>query len=625
MTDAAGTDVPWWRAASLAERGATAVRPGPDDARRQFWQDMPWTRNSEVVAARVDRLGLSADGLAAVLAADGDEWAGRLAAPDWYRRFRADRDRAGRPADTAAWRDAAGWLDPFLDGARHRLLVALAARHPRASLPPELSRLSDVVTGGWPVHRTLAPAIRTAVLEYHVARERGEVGGRQGTAWRDFSSRLDTGRGRSALWREYPGLVRFVIESYAGWADRSLELASRLVADWNRIRETGLAGPDPGALVAMTTPADTSRSIGPVRILRFERARLVYKPRSTSPEAGFAAVVDWFNAGGPAHRLRGARVLDAGSYGWMEHVTPADCRDQGQVERFYWRAGALTALVHLLRGLDVHAANVVAAGGHPVLIDLETLLTGEGTADMSSVLATGLIPSVSHYRDESGALRPFDYPGFGETAGRPAAVVRAVPGRDEHGVPGMVPRRPVMPAHVNLPVLAGRRVEPALHAEAFVAGFEYGMRAVLHDRDGFRRGPLAVLSAASTRYVPRPVRVHLRLLDMSLHPNLLRDGRDRDVLLERLWHATTRGPGHPAVVSAEIAALRRGVVPDFTTGVADRSLVLPDGTSVDGFWTRTPMQLVERRVAGLTEAEIRTQAATVARAISSTTAERGAR
>ncbi len=67
-------------------------------------------------------------------------------------------------------------------------------------------------------------------------------------------------------------------------------------------------------------------------------------------------------------------MLDGGAYGWVEEVEPRPCRDQRDVETFYYRAGMLVCLIYALEGNDCHQENLIAAGEHPVLIDHETML-----------------------------------------------------------------------------------------------------------------------------------------------------------------------------------------------------------------------------------------------------------
>ena len=67
-------------------------------------------------------------------------------------------------------------------------------------------------------------------------------------------------------------------------------------------------------------------------------------------------------------------VLERGDCEWAEHVDSAPCEGKEDEERYFARAGALLCLVHVLRGTDCHADNLIPAGEHPILIDLEHLL-----------------------------------------------------------------------------------------------------------------------------------------------------------------------------------------------------------------------------------------------------------
>ncbi|MFF6849062.1 DUF4135 domain-containing protein [Streptomyces antimycoticus] len=72
--------------------------------------------------------------------------------------------------------------------------------------------------------------------------------------------------------------------------------------------------------------------------------------------------------------MRTPRTLTRGDHGWAECVTARPCAAAPDAAGFYWRTGALLALVHALRGTDFHHENIIAAGEHPVLVDIEALL-----------------------------------------------------------------------------------------------------------------------------------------------------------------------------------------------------------------------------------------------------------
>ena len=97
-------------------------------------------------------------------------------------------------------------------------------------------------------------------------------------------------------------------------------------------------------------------------------------------------------------------------YGWTEYIEHAGCADAEGCKRFFRRAGAWLALFHCFAGSDMHQENMIAAGEHPVPIDLETILQAAGGGARSpeaeaqafeaateiianSVMAVGLLPA----------------------------------------------------------------------------------------------------------------------------------------------------------------------------------------------------------------------------------------
>ncbi len=66
-------------------------------------------------------------------------------------------------------------------------------------------------------------------------------------------------------------------------------------------------------------------------------------------------------------------MADRGAYGWTEFVEAQACDTPEQVQRFYERQGGYLALLYFLEATDFHLENLIAAGEHPVLVDLEAL------------------------------------------------------------------------------------------------------------------------------------------------------------------------------------------------------------------------------------------------------------
>src|SRR5262249_12442012 len=153
------------------------------------------------------------------------------------------------------------------------------------------------------------------------------------------------------------------------------------------------------------------------------------------------------------------RVLDRRRYGWAEFVQAGPCGSREQVQRFYRRQGAYLALLYVLAATDFHYENVIAAGEHPVLVDLEALFHRRALGPrpdpvrrglQHGVLAIRLLPQLYFIE---GADGPIDFSGLGASAGQPSPY--GVPVWEEKNTDEMRwTRRPgTLPAGHNRPTL----------------------------------------------------------------------------------------------------------------------------------------------------------------------------
>src|SRR5205085_624823 len=116
---------------------------------------------------------------------------------------------------------------------------------------------------------------------------------------------------------------------------------------------------------------------------------------SLAVDVHFQELLTWLNERGDFPPFRTLRILDRGTYGWSEYVQPGGCATPQEVERFYRRQGGYLALLYAMEATDFHAENLIAAGEHPVLIDLEALFHGRDAA-------TGLNTSVDLVHNTMG-------------------------------------------------------------------------------------------------------------------------------------------------------------------------------------------------------------------------------
>ncbi|MFI9151549.1 type 2 lanthipeptide synthetase LanM family protein [Streptomyces sp. NPDC053367] len=353
--------------------------------------------------------------------------------------------------------------------------------------------------------------------------------------------------------------------------------ASELPADSQTPLDAGLSarsGRDPGPLVGVEAGAGDGHQGGRgVMLLRFaDGTRLVYKPRPLAAHRHFNDLVAWFSRLPGSVDLRTLRLLDQGAYGWVEFVAARPCGSLAEVEAFYRRQGALLALLHLLDGTDLHHENLIAAGAHPVLVDVETLfhppLTGAATPDPAaralhdSVYRVGLLPQLlvgDHSALDVSAV------GGGDEAVSP--VVRADWADTGTDRMRLVRRAGRFAESANRPRLAnGEPIEPGDHVEALCAGFRAGYSAISAARKELlaERGPLAAFAEDEVRVVLRPTWIYTTLLDESTHPGLLKDADARQQVLETLRTDLFGAAPEPGLVDEEIAQLWAGDVPLFT-------------------------------------------------------------
>jgi type 2 lantibiotic biosynthesis protein LanM len=458
---------------------------------------------------------------------------------------------------------------------------------------------------------------RAAVLELNVARLEERIAGE--TPQERFDSFIELLRRPEealAVLATYPVLARQLVVRVRSWGDAAVELLRRLSADWPAILAAFGPGEDPGPLVhAKGGAGDRHRGGRTVYLLTFASGwRLVYKPRPMAIAAHFQDLLGWMNERGFAPAFRRLGVLDRGPYGWMQHAAAVPCGAFDEVRRFYQRTGGYLALLYTLDATDFHHENLIAAGEHPLLIDLESIvqprpprparpdsdwLANEAIGD--SVLRIGLLPQ----RAFGGAGEGIDISGLGTPAGQLSPDLH--PYWQERGTDVMrLGRRQFeLGTGSNRPVLGGAAVEVSEHLEDLAEGFSRAYRLLVehgHEllADG---GPVARMAGDEVRVIMRPTRTYGLLLQESFHPFLLRDALERDRHFDNLWQGIEHSPAHEKVAAAERLELLEGDIPLFSAHLAGRDLFGVAGRRWPGFFELSGLDLVRRRLARLGEAD----------------------
>jgi lantibiotic modifying enzyme len=344
-----------------------------------------------------------------------------------------------------------------------------------------------------------------------------------------------------SLFRKFPVLCRLWSQLISQWRDHAAELLVRVAADRVALSRAFLAGQPVGPIIdlrcGLSDPHNNGRT---VTLLEFAGGSVIYKPRPGDGEWEWFSFLRGMNTHSFHPRLRAARILRRKGYCWMEWIEAIPCKNAREARRFYLRMGGTIGAAYLLRAADCHRDNVIAAGEYPVLVDAEGLAHRSSETKTKTpvdlLYRTGFFPDSNpqSLRSRSSVLGP-------ATKGQ------------------------------HLPRIRTRSLETVQYEREIVSGFCRAWRCVLgtKNRRALFLRRFHRICSRKRRGIYRPTEKYAAILQASIQPSSARSGIERDLLIARLCSRKTVSP---AIVHAEIAALKRLDIPYFVRRSKDRSL-----------------------------------------------------
>ena len=264
-------------------------------------------------------------------------------------------------------------------------------------------------------------------------------------------------------------------------------------------------------------------------------SRVVYKPKDLRLDVAWHALIERLNRADAPIELKAVRAIARDGYGWTEFIDHTGCADQEGCKRFFRRAGAWLALFHCFAATDMHQENMIAAGDHPVPIDLETILQAtaeEHKADdpeeqafdaametvANSVMMVGLLPAYGRSPDN----KVFAIGGMTSDWNSKTKLKWNNINSDE-----MRPAKSKEAGETNpnLPHVDGRYAKFGDHIDDFVSGFEdYAKFLLRQSRDAKRGGLFDGFAGLPVRKVIRPTRFYYMLLQRLKNHRTMDDG-----------------------------------------------------------------------------------------------------
>jgi type 2 lantibiotic biosynthesis protein LanM len=613
----------WYRALTLVERQALtrdyiATRQGDDTngladrAIRRWRAESPFDSDA-YYAERVKSVGLTESefGILLSMSAETLKTAHRNCPPWLDQLSEAFLSHSPTTEDAAAAPDFLKAINPLLNQSRSRLHDEVTKITRARKRPPFDPKTVEDICSKNLVRRLIWMIGRTLVLELNVARLNGLLKGDTPEArFESFIEHLQDPETALALLHEYPVLARQLVICVDQWLTFNLEFLTNLAKDFQAVCDMFMPVGDPGVLTEIMSEAgDRHRNGQSVLIAKFNSGfTVVYKPRSLRTDVHFNELMKWANQRGFQPSFRTLRLLDRGSYGWVEFIEPKDCSSCAEVDRFYRRQGGNLALLYVLGATDFHYENLIASGEYPVLLDLEVLFTQVliGSAEdpsyqlaadalMNSVLRIGLLPH--------GTAEELDFCGFGKVEGRLSPINILQWERTATDKMRYVRKSLPMRGGANRPMLAGAYVDMHDQADSITAGFHDMYRLLQDQRQALLsvNGPLAAFAEDEVRVVIRSTLTYSQLLEEIFHPDVLRDAVDRDFLLDRLWIQTSHQPYLAKVIPAEQIALQQCDIPIFTTRPNSRDLWTCSRQHIPEFLNESGLASAMQRVRELDE------------------------
>lgn len=453
---------------------------------------------------------------------------------------------------------------------------------------------------------------RTLILELNVARVSGILkGDTSEERFRYFSESLLGDREYvRRLYEEYPVLIRLLLNKTLRWVDFFSEVLERTEADRPLLSKCFLDGEDPGSLLEIRMGLGDSHNKGKgVCLVRFESGlQVVYKPRPLGIDARFQDLLRWLNGQfSESEPFYVMKVLDRGVYGWVEFVDHRSCQTEDELSRFYARIGRQLALLYGMEAVDFHYENLIAHGEFPVLIDLESLfhqsLTKRSYTEKAvdraaellqrSVQSTGIVPAPLYYRNDPKSLG-LEVSGLGGKEQKTPFKVPTIAQKNTDQMQ-IVQDYARLKDTENRPRLDGKDVDVSDYLDDLERGFRDMYNWLMEHKEQFKK-QLHRFAEVEVRSIMRPTIYYGELLRQSWHPDFLRDGLDRDILLHRLWLDTSLRPGLKKVVQSEKRDLLEGDIPYFFTLPGQTHLWDSEGNCLKDCFEESALEKVYRKI-----------------------------
>jgi type 2 lantibiotic biosynthesis protein LanM len=394
-----------------------------------------------------------------------------------------------------------------------------------------LKHLSDLSTPA--IYERFAKARKASATPPNATKPKSGAGT---SRYHQFVAEMKAG-GFRRLFEDKPVLLRLIASITRQWIDTSREFVLRLDADLAAIRREILHSTAEAPVAKIEGDLSDPHNRGhSVQLVSFEdSSRIMYKPKDLRLDAAWFALVERLNRADPTVELKAVRAIVRDGYGWTEFIDHTGCADQEGCNRFFRRAGAWLALFHCFAATDMHQENMIAAGDHPVPIDLEMILQATTDTDTvrdpesqavdaameiigNSVMMVGLLPAYGRSPDN-------DVFAFGGMTADWNSKIKLKWDNINSDEMRPVKSKEVAKTNPNLPHVRGRYAKFADQIDDFILGFEdYAKFLLRQSRNANQGGLFDGFTGVPVRKVIRPTKFYDMLLQRLKNHRSMDDG-----------------------------------------------------------------------------------------------------
>lgn len=328
-------------------------------------------------------------------------------------------------------------------------------------------------------------------------------------------------------------------------------------------------------------------------LIQTEKETFIKKPRDFKTEVAFSLFCQKLEALGIPCFSRSTKLIEDGDGFHTEAVEENLPTSDSGIDAYYHRAGILLCVCYLLGSVDLHSENIIASGDMPVIIDIETLLSGQKRR------------SSSHYSLANSVLCSHLICNF----------VTADGVKDASGFSG------VQSGFKNIPHTEKEKIFPWDKADIIISAFKEAYNIIATNKETVREA-LHLFDDCSFRQILRPTQTYSTISEKL---SSLSEEKRKQFATELLSYAYKRDidPDRinksSLILDEEIRCVVSGEIPLFYTKGNSTDLFTSDKNVFPDFLVASPVYYAIQRLKEFSENDLERQLKIIALALQAST------